>query len=279
MSAAAATPALSLRIWGARGSIPTPNIENLRFGGNTPCVELRLNSDSFIFDCGTGVRALGLELDAAATGPLNLNVFLTHFHWDHLQGLPFFSPLYNPKNCVTFHSALPAEQLREVLSGQMVYPYFPVQFEVLEGSMNFAQITSTPTAFGPVSISTFALNHPQGAHGYRITAHNSTILYATDHEHGDADADARLLAAARNADILICDTQYTPAEYAHYKGWGHSTWLEATRLAAAANVKKLVLFHHDPTHDDETMQQIVNEARTHFPNTFAAEEGATFDLA
>ena len=272
------SPSMQVRLWGVRGSIPTPFAGNLAHGGNTPCVEISLpNGECFIFDAGTGIRNLGIHLLKNRCPCDNLKLFLTHFHWDHLQGLPFFLPLYGKANTITFHSARPVAQLREILRGQMATPYFPVHFDLLAAEMQFAQITPHGKDFGDVGISSFALTHPEGANGYKIMCNGAKVVYATDHEHGISAADERLLDAADQADILIYDAQFTPEEYPTHAGWGHGTWLEAVKVAQRAKVKQLVLFHHDPGHDDETMEHIVRRARAHFPNTVAAIEGTVLN--
>jgi phosphoribosyl 1,2-cyclic phosphodiesterase len=268
-------PALQVRFWGVRGSIPTPLAANLGHGGNTSCVQILDPSDpaiTFIFDAGTGIHTLGPSLVHDAVH--NIHLFLTHFHWDHIQGLPGFVPLFVPHNTLTFYSSHGRHELRRVLQAQMAAPYFPVEFDHLTSTRHFEHLERTTTING-LTIEPFALHHPGGATGFRISRGNSTIVYATDHEHGNPAADARLLAAATNADILIYDAQYTPEVYPHRIGWGHSTWLEATKLANAANVQQLVLFHHDPHHSDAALEAIVAQARQHFPNTTAATEGTT----
>jgi phosphoribosyl 1,2-cyclic phosphodiesterase len=231
--------------------------------------------DRLIFDAGSGIRGLGrLLMQESAGKPVHANVFLTHFHWDHIQGLPFFAPLYGKKNSVTFHSGRGGTALRETLEGQMVQPYFPVDFSQVDAQRTFMEIESDAVLeIGGAFIRPFPLNHPQGASGYRIECGDSVIVYATDYEHGHPKLDAVLLEHAKDADVLVCDSQYTPKEYEAHRGWGHSTWLNATKVAAAAGAKQLVLFHHDPDHDDHTMARIQTEARVEFKNTAAAWEG------
>lgn len=272
---------MRVRFWGVRGSTPTPQAENLRFGGNTACVEVRTPSgDCLIFDAGTGIRELGRQLLQEAAGePLHANVFLTHFHWDHIQGLPFFAPLYGAANSVAFYSGKTGRSLRETLEGQMAQPYFPVDFAKVAAQRSFRELDAeSAVAVGGATVRSFPLNHPQGASGYRIEAGGGVIVYATDFEHGNRELDEILLRNAKDADILICDTQYTPAEYERHRGWGHSTWLHAAQLAREANARQLVLFHHDPSHDDHAMARIQTEARAEFPNTAAAWEGLTASL-
>jgi phosphoribosyl 1,2-cyclic phosphodiesterase len=267
---------LQVRFWGVRGSTPTPVPANMGYGGNTPCVEVLLGTQqNLILDAGTGIRGLGVDLLNRQSLCANLNIFLTHFHWDHLQGIPFFLPMYTKGSRITFHSVRPVEEMKEFLRGQMVTPYFPVHFEQVSADLHFAQVTDIPIPFGEAQISSFSLTHPQGSNGYKVATRHGAVVYATDHEHGAAAADELLLEVARGAKVLIYDAHFTPEEYAKYAGRGHSTWLEAVKLAERARVEKLVLFHHDPAHHDEAMDRIVNAARRYFPNTEAAREGTT----
>ena len=269
-------PQIRLKFWGVRGSIPTPQIENLKFGGNTPCLEVRTaGNDCVIFDAGSGIRALGQTLMQEAAGaPIDVKIFLTHFHWDHIQGIPFFAPLFGPKNHISFLSGSTGRPLQETLEGQMAKPYFPIDFSQVAAKRDFQQIENGRCFdVGALKVRPFPLNHPQGASGYRIEANGAVIVYATDYEHGVSGSDAILCEYAQDADILICDAQYTPAEYETHRGWGHSTWENAVLLARHARAQHLILFHHDPLHDDQTMMRISQDARVHFENTTAAWEG------
>lgn len=271
---------MKLSLWGVRGSTPTPQRENLGYGGNTSCVEVRLpEGEVFIFDGGTGIRSLGESLEAERDGAgATYKIFLTHFHWDHTQGIPFFAPLYDEKNEVVFHAHNSQFGVEEVLKRQIQAPYFPVDLDRMGAGKEFVRLGDDPLRYGRVTVHSFPLNHPPQTAGYRIESQGAAIVYATDLEHGDPEFDSVLRDYSRNADILIYDSQYTPESYSEHKGWGHSTWLEATRLAEEAGVKQLILFHHDPSHDDETLGGIVAEARRHFAKTDGAREGDSYIL-
>jgi phosphoribosyl 1,2-cyclic phosphodiesterase len=250
-------------------------------GGNTSCVEVRLpeNNDVLLIDCGTGARAAGKSLQRRISRkPGRIHIFFSHFHWDHIQGLPFFGPLYQSMSNISFYSHKPVRQMTEILGRQMADPYFPAKFTDLPARMSFVRITNRKLTLGNTHISSFPLHHPQGAWGYRVEWNGRSLVYACDHEHGFPASDMALSEAARNADVLIYDAQLTPSEYAAHHGWGHSTWLEGASLAQKAGVKKLILFHHSPDRTDSDIEKIVGKARRVFPSTLAAREGLILQL-
>lgn len=270
---------LEMRFWGVRGSIPTPEVANLGYGGNTSCLEVRCAGlPPLIFDAGSGIRRLGLALRQEFPSGGECHVFLTHVHWDHIQGVPFFAPVYEPGWNIRFHSSYEPKVLEKFLSEQMRAPYFPLALPALRAAISHGQMTPAGLSMDGVCIQPITLHHPNGSTGYRIDAGGHSIVYATDHEHGDLELDRRLTEQAAGADILIYDAQYTPQEYDSRRGWGHSTWERGVRLAREAGVRQLVLFHHDPLRSDDAVAGIVKEARELFAETIGATEGWQVNL-
>ena len=267
---------MRLKFWGVRGSTPTPQPENLRYGGNTPCLELRSESGSLlILDCGTGLRMLGKALiKEFVRRPIRAHILISHFHWDHIQGLPFFIPLYHPSNWFHIHSFHPHERSLELaLGGQMTNPYFPVDMTAMRAQRLYSEIRAEVSEFDDFRVRSGQINHPQGCLGFRIENHGKVVVYATDNEPGKPDGDAAVRELSRDADVLIYDAQYTRSELAREKrGWGHSSWEEGARVAKECGVKQLILFHHDPDRDDRAIDQLQERARGRFANTHAAYE-------
>jgi len=270
-----------LRFWGVRGSTPTPVQENLRYGGNTSCVEVRVGREILILDCGTGIRLLGHALCREfGKHPIRAQIFLSHYHWDHIQGIPFFTPLYRPSDSFVFHSfRSPEADVQQALEYQMNNPYFPVDMQAMRARRRFVHIDEQAFRLGKLRIATRRLNHPQGCLGLRAELNGKVFVYATDTEPGDPRGDQNVRVLAEGADVLIYDAQYTPQEYRTGKqNWGHSTWEEGVKIAREAKVKKLILFHHDPDHNDKHIDSIVREAKKHFAATVGAREGLTIHL-
>jgi len=265
---------VQLKLWGVRGSIPTPVPGYLSCGGNTTCLEIRGSEDVLIIDAGSGARELGGHLQAEfGFACIDVHFLLTHFHWDHIQGIPYFAPVYSPGTEISFYSTYPPERLQAVLEAQMTAPYYPIELMDTPSIKTYKQLGPEPLRAVGLTVHPFPLNHPQGATGYRIEGDGAVLVHASDFEHGDPKLDHTIREYAQNADVLIFDAQYTPEEYISHKGWGHSTWLEATKVARECKVKRLVLFHHDPRHDDKWMESILRDARKHFEATDLAKEG------
>jgi phosphoribosyl 1,2-cyclic phosphodiesterase len=252
-------------------------MENVHFGGNTPCLEIRSDAGTLlIVDCGSGMRMLGKAL-AREFGdrPICGHVLLSHYHWDHIQGLPFFSPLYEAGNQFHFYSySLPGPSLEEALQGQMTDPYFPVNMSAMLSVRTFTEIQQGPFQIEDYVIQARRLNHPQGCLSFRIESGGKTVHYATDNEPGDPASDKAVRELARGADLMIYDCQYTRDQlHREKKGWGHSTWEEGVAICKEAGVKELILFHHDPDSDDAAVDRLEATVRTRFPNSRAAFEG------
>lgn len=266
---------MQLTFWGVRGSIPTPAASHLGVGGNTACVSVTTDAgDEVIFDAGTGIRTLGRALESAnGTRSRRLNLFLSHFHWDHIQGLAFFAPLYDPSTELIIHTPVRVELAYELLSNAMRPPHFSIAWEDTPARKTLVCLGEAPVQYDGFCVWAFPLNHPQGACGFRLLAGNRAVVYASDTEHGRREFDDVLRARSEGADVLIYDAQYSRCLYEQRRGWGHSTWEAGVRFAREAGVKTLALFHHDPSHDDAAISTIIAEARVCFPRTVAAREG------
>jgi len=268
---------MRVRFWGVRGSTPTPQKENMGYGGNTSCIEIRTDSDEIlIFDGGTGIRLLGKQLEEEfGDQPIRGHIFFSHFHLDHIQGVPFFRPLYNAKNHFTFYFAgrRDANLVMDALAGMMANPYFPVDMSKLPCSREYVDLVEGTFDVADTKILVLPLDHPQGCVGYRIMQNGKVISYCTDVEQGNGWSDKNLRILAKDADLFIVDSQYTPEELPEHYGWGHSSWKQSIETAIRAGVKKIALFHHDPYHEDSVVEEILTEALKLYPNVIAAREG------
>ena len=265
-----------VRFWGVRGSIATAGPETVRYGGNTSCVEMRCGDRLLVFDSGTGARQLGQSL---MSEQWDFDHFFSHTHFDHIAGLPFFSPAYRPDNRIRIragHLTAP-DTMENALRLAMSAPMFPVPFDIFQAEISFEDFTAGDTLdLGDgITVRTAPLNHPNEATGYRVEYGNRSICYLTDTEHVPDSPDANLLTLMDGADIAIYDTTYTDEEFPNYIGWGHSTWQEGLRLAEVAGVKTFVLFHHDPNRTDDALDNIAKEAKSVFSGAVVAREGDT----
>jgi len=272
--------------WGVRGTIPCPLVSHMQFGGNTSCIEVRAGGSRIIFDAGTGLRLLGKRFQA--DGVERATLLLSHTHLDHISGFPFFGPAFQPGfvfKVMAGHlnnGGQGGTDIRSVLARQMERPLFPVPLQTMGCSASFEDFKpgDSFTLEDGVQVRTAPLNHPDGATGYVVEHGGHSVAYVTDTEHLPGRLDDNILKLVEGVDLLIYDTTYTDAEYAAARvGWGHSTWQEGVKVAEAAKVGRLVLFHHEPDHDDQIMAAIEAEAAAARPGTFAAREGATVVLA
>lgn len=289
------TPTL-VRFWGVRGSIPTPGPQTAYYGGNTSCVEVRADGQLIVLDAGSGIRPLGLHLlGEYKSDPIALTLLMTHTHWDHIQGFPFFVPAYNSKNRLRILGYEGAKTgLSKTLSSQMESPYFPISMQEMPGYIVLEELKDMAFKIGPVQVRASFVNHPGICVGYRLFTSAGSVVYIPDNESfqrqkasaikDDNEASARILEYAqqqdqklidfiRDADVLIIDSQYDAQEYPTKVGWGHTCVDDSVAIALKANVRKLFLFHHDPGHDDEHISRMESHARE-----LVRQRGATMEV-
>lgn len=294
---------MRVTFWGTRGSIATPGPATTTYGGNTSCVEVRCGTDIFIFDAGTGIRPLGLALLKEFEGkPVTLHLFLSHTHWDHIQGFPFFLPAYSPATTIHFYGSTgQGRPLEKVIRGQMDADYFPVALGDMTSTLHVHEFKGKPFQVGDATVAPTYLNHPGMTLGYRVTHEGKSVVYATDnepyqqtlahlgrrHEAGrdfGKRLDAEFVRFLAGADLYIGEAQYTDDEYPARIGWGHSSISATVEVALAAQVRALAFFHHDPLHDDKTVSEMAETARRLIDargsslHCFAAREGQVLDL-
>lgn len=286
---------LHVRIWGTRGSIPSPGVKTVRYGGNTPCIEVRTSTGWLvILDAGTGIRELGHHLlEEAGDGVIRGDVFLTHAHWDHIQGLPFFAPIFGRGNHFTIHGSRSLERsVDRVVRDQMSPVVFPVTFEELDATVDFREVAEERYGGDGYEVEPFEVRHPGGALGYRLRDSDGQggLVYVPDNEldagaqyESRPDWRERMVAWARGARVLVHDTMFTAAEYPRHRGWGHSTYEDAVELALEAGVERLILFHHRPERTDDDVDRCLEQCRMMVDerggrlDVAAAAEGMKFD--
>jgi phosphoribosyl 1,2-cyclic phosphodiesterase len=263
-----------LEFWGVRGSIACPSPQYVAYGGNTACIEVNLGDQLLVLDAGTGIRSLGSKLLAEERNSARL--LLTHTHWDHINGFPFFGPGFQPSRSFQIMAGHLSQRggIREVFAGQMAQPTFPVPLEAMRARLTFEDFEAGDSFQfdGGIRISTAPLNHPNGATGYRIEYEGKALCYVTDTEHVVGRPDDRILGLIEGADLVVYDGTYTDEEFPEHVGWGHSTWQEAIRLCRAADAKQLAIFHHDPNHEDSFMRDVERAAQKMWGRATVARE-------
>lgn len=267
--------ALKVKFWGVRGSIACPSANHIKYGGNTSCLEVTAGDKRLVLDAGTGIRGLGqtfLKDDVS-----QIHILLTHTHWDHINGFPFFVPAYDPRRSVHIMAGhlRGDEGIQNVLAAQMDNPMFPVPLSAMQAKMRFEDFEAGDQfdIYEDVHVRTAPLNHPNGATGYRIDHGGHSICYVTDTEHVPGKMDQNILGLIEGADVVIYDSTYTEEEFPSKIGWGHSTWNEGVRLCREAGAKSMAIFHHDPEHEDNFMDDLSEVAKKEWDKTFIAREG------
>lgn len=271
-----------VKFWGVRGTVPVPGEATLKYGGNTSCVEVQCGGRQVIFDAGTGIYPLGLQ-----TNFDNTDIFLSHTHLDHIQGFPFFRPLHKESSNVALWAGhlLPEKTVEEVVGHIMQPPIFPLTLNDVQSRVEFndfkagEDIKNSGLNNAGIAIHTIPLNHPDRATGYRLEYAGKSVCYITDVEHVDDTLDAALLRFIAGADVFIYDCTFDDRYFEKYRGWGHSTWQHAARLAQKAQVKQLVVFHHDPQMTDEKLDNRAKELEALLPGSYMAKEGLVINLA
>jgi len=266
-----------IKFFGVRGSIPVCGEEFQKFGGNTTCILLEGPKRTVILDAGTGIRELGKEMAQDPHLGIDRPCFLafSHFHWDHIQGLPFFIPAYDSRRTFTI-SAIGRERrgldLRSIFETQMQEEYFPVSLDGMGAKIEFLETSEDYLSMEKAFIRVIKHNHPGGAYSYRLQdIEGKVVVCCTDIEHGER-IDPRIVALARDADVLIHEGQYTPEELPRYRGWGHSSWAQAVEVAEQAKVKRLIITHHDPDHNDAFLRDVEKQCQARFPGAVLARE-------
>lgn len=272
--------AFRVRFWGVRGSLPVSGPQFIRYGGNTACIEVQCGRHTLFFDAGSGIRPAGEALMAAAIN--DFDVFFTHCHYDHIVGLPFFFPFYDPKTRVTLWSGHLAGRMTtwEMLSEFMRPPWFPVRLEICKANLDCKDFVSGDVLRPRegIAIRTASLNHPGGCIGYRVEWGGRAIAVITDTEHEPGKLDPAILGLIEGAELVVYDCTYVEEEMPRYRGYGHSTWQHGVKLCKAAGAKRLALFHHDPARTDAQLEAIEQQAAQAFSGAFAARDGQALDI-
>jgi len=273
-----------IKFWGVRGSNPTPDIDKMEFGGDTSCIEIRTaENDLIILDMGTGLRKLGNQIIEDASYGKEINIFLSHYHWDHIMGFFYFAPLYNSDytiNIYGYNSSTPISNLSDILTNK---DFWPVDKELYKANINFIEMPKSTNELKEIVLNKtkilYSLHpHPNGTNSFKVVTNNKKIAYITDCEHPEGKLNKSVVEISNECDFLIHDSHFTIQDLNLYKGWGHSSWKQGVDVAISAKVKQLCLFHFSPNYNDKKIKEIEAMAQKEFKNTLATYQGLTLNI-
>ena len=273
-----------IKFWGVRGSNPTPDKDKMHYGGDTSCIEIRTKeNDLIILDMGTGLRNLGSHIIEDSTYGNEINIFLSHYHWDHIMGFFYFAPLYDSRFTINIHGYNAKTSIKTLSEALMNKSFWPVDKDMYKAKINFIEMpkSSNELALAKVNKTNIYYSihpHPNGTNSFRVETHNKKIVYITDCEHPEGKLNENVVKIADEADILIHDSHYTIRDLKTYKGWGHSSWKQAVDVAIVSKSKRLILFHYAPSYDDSQVEANEKNAQKQFLNTTASYQGLSITL-
>ena len=268
-----------ITFWGVRGSFPTPDQDKMKVGGHTSCVSIETEKETLIMDMGTGIKNLGEKIVSNPKSPSKINIFLSHYHWDHIIGLPVFAPLFSDKYEVNLYGKKDSIELKEIINYMLNPIFWPVSIDNFKAKINFHTIANDEIKLSDsMTIKTQIHNHPNDAFSYKILSNDKIISYVTDCEHVTGSPNEKLIKFSNNSDLLIHDAHFTPEDLMNHKGWGHSSWEQAVIMAQKSNSKQLILFHHNPNYNDNQVELIEQKAKQVFNQTIAAKQGLVIYL-
>jgi len=263
-----------LKFWGTRGSNPSPDSDKMKYGGDTSCIEIMIkNKESLILDMGTGMRNLGKEIIADSNYPKEINILLSHFHFDHIMGFLTFAPLFNNNYTINIYGKNSNTSVESAMNFLLKSDFWPVDMDMINAQLNFKSWEANTFNIKNAEICHALHGHPNGANSYKIKVDNFNIVYATDLEHPEGKLNNNVVNLSKDADILIHDSHFSINDLVKHKGWGHSSWKQAADVAIESKTKKLILFHHSPDYSDDKVHEIEKNAQKKFPNTISAYQG------
>mgnify|MGYP001380417363 CR=1 FL=1 len=268
-----------ITFWGVRGSFPTPDPDKIETGGHTSCVSIETENETLVMDMGTGIKNLGESIVNNPNSPSKINIILSHYHWDHIIGFPMFAPLFSDKYQINIYGKKDDIQLKEIINYMLNPIFWPVSFDDFKATVNFRTIENNEIKISDsMAIKSQIHHHPHGALSYKILSHNKTISYITDCEYLSGEPNDKLIQFSENSDLLIHDAHFTEEDLPNHKGWGHSSWKQATIMAQKSNSKQLALYHYSPNYNDTQISAIESDTKKVFSQTIAARQGLVIYL-